>query len=103
MSGTLPVVSVGDWVRFMLSGRLVIGQVMYVHESEVTWATQNVVTDTGTVYNNAILEVRSPHVPNQVPEPGPTHYSLLKGGEPEMFYSAKPGIENFSRKKDDDR
>lgn len=48
----------GDWVRFYREGRLVIGEVRYVHEREAGRTWYNVSTDAGPTADNAILEIR---------------------------------------------
>lgn len=48
----------GDWVRFYLGGRLVIGTVEYMHESK-TWPHRwDVQTDQGRIHAGDILEIR---------------------------------------------
>ena len=51
-------VHIGDWVRFQLSGYLVIGVVEYIVENKYDSSDPDVVTSMGRVHLSEILEVR---------------------------------------------
>ena len=49
----------GDWVRFYLDGRLVIGEVQYrLPNSRIPYWPDELATDKGVVGVDAVLEVR---------------------------------------------
>lgn len=48
----------GDWVRFLSAGRVVIGAVQYVRPQAMWPGRMEVITDTGIVNAEDILEVR---------------------------------------------
>lgn len=48
----------GDWVRFYLGGRLVIGVVQYVRVDEMNSNRIHVHTDAGTTWASGVLEAR---------------------------------------------
>lgn len=48
---------VGDWVRFYVTGRLVVGEVRYIQEH--TWRERVLNTDVGSVSEDCVLEIRS--------------------------------------------
>lgn len=53
-------VDVGDWVRFMSDGRLVVAVVQYL-KARASWERHDsVVTEIGPVSVDHILEVRKP-------------------------------------------
>lgn len=49
---------IGDWVRFLLDGKFVIGKVEYLGREHTTMGAQYH-TDAGSVYEEYVLEVRS--------------------------------------------
>jgi hypothetical protein len=53
-------VQVGDWVRFMRDGRLVIGIVQYVKPRSTSQWKDVVVTEVGPVDIDQVLEIRKP-------------------------------------------
>lgn len=55
-------VEVGDWVRWMWNGQLIVGEVRYVRLARsYPWGFE-LVTDRGTVLETSVLESRRPIV-----------------------------------------
>ena len=57
MANKCPI-GVGDWVRFMQSGRLVIGRVEYTVVYPYDSSKWTITTDCGSVCSDSILEQR---------------------------------------------
>ena len=52
--------TIGTWVRFYLSGKMVIGIIQYIKEHE-PWEAETIYhTDLGTIEESRILEARTP-------------------------------------------
>ena len=54
----LPVIKVGDWIRFMYGGRVVIAPVLYLVPKVKFDSTREALTEFGQVSFDAVLEVR---------------------------------------------
>jgi hypothetical protein len=52
------MIQINDWVRFYQNGKLVIGLVQYTRKNIL--GHTELLTDVGSVCDNAVLEYRSP-------------------------------------------
>ena len=49
----------GSWVRFMSNGKLAIGQVEYINDTN-EYYRYHIITDVGAVVLKSVLEIRKP-------------------------------------------
>lgn len=54
---------IGDWVRFMRGGLLIIGTVEYISKADSAMHEWDVTTSAGTIHETEILELRGSRAP----------------------------------------